>query len=66
MENRNHKRNDHPLFGVLIMTLTDKEIEAILNTLESIEVKGFANMDKLMALIQFFKNKTKESEKDNG
>ena len=49
-----------------MMTLTDKEIEAILNTLQNIEVKGFENMDRLMALIQFFKNKTKESEEDNG
>lgn len=49
------------------MTITDKEIEAILNTLESIEVKGFTNMDKLMALIQFFKNKEqKESEESDG
>lgn len=48
------------------MTITEKEIEAILNTLESIEVKGFTNMDKLMALIQFFKNKQKESEEDDG
>ena len=48
------------------MTITDKEIEAILNTLESIEVKGFTNMDKLMALIQFFKKKQKESEEKDG
>ena len=49
------------------MTITDKEIEAILNTLESIEVKGFTNMDKLMALIQFFKSKEqKESEETDG
>lgn len=48
------------------MRLTDKEINAILNTLESIEVKGFTNMDKLMALIQFFKNKQKESEEKDG
>ena len=47
------------------MTLTPKEIEAILNTLQSIEVKGFENMNKLMALIQFF-SKPKESEEDNG
>lgn len=46
------------------MTLTDKEVEVILNTLESIEVKGFANMDKLMALIQFFKNKQDEVKED--
>ena len=42
------------------MTLTNKEIEAILNTLEHIEVHGFENMDKLMALIQFFRKKEKE------
>ena len=45
------------------MTITDKELQAILNTLETIEVKGFENMNKVMALIQFFKNKEqKESE----
>ena len=45
------------------MTITDKELKAILNTLETIEVKGFENMNKVMALIQFFKNKEqKESE----
>lgn len=49
------------------MTLTEKEINAILSTLEHIEVHGFENMDKLMALIQFFKNKQKESEeKEDG
>ena len=49
------------------MTLTDKEIEAILNTLQSIEVKGFDNMNKLLALINFFNSKKpKESEEDNG
>lgn len=39
------------------MTITQKELEIILNTLERIEVHGFENMDKLMALIQFFKKK---------
>ena len=49
------------------MTITDKELKAILNTLETIEVKGFDNMNKLMALIQFFKNKEqKESEETDG
>ena len=49
------------------MTLTEKEIEAILNTLESIEVKGFENMNKLMALIQFFNSKKPtESEGNDG
>lgn len=53
------------MFWGIKMTLTDKEIEAVLNTLEHIEVHGFENMDKLMALIQFFKNKPKESEEEN-
>ena len=49
------------------MTITDKELQAILNTLETIEVKGFENMNKVMALIQFFKNKEqKESEGTDG
>ena len=47
------------------MTLTEKEVEAILNTLETIEVKGFDNMNKLMALIQFFKNKKEVKEDAN-
>ena len=46
------------------MTLTDKEVEAVLNTLETIEVKGFDNMNKLMALIQFFHDKMNKEEKD--
>lgn len=49
------------------MTLTSKEVEAVLNTLETIEVKGFENMNKVMALIQFFKSKEqKESEETDG
>ena len=49
------------------MTITDKELQAILNTLETIEVKGFENMNKVMALIQFFKSKEqKESEVTDG
>ena len=66
MANKDNKRNYYTLLGVLTMTLTDKEIEAILNTLEHIEVHGFENMDKLMALIQFFKIKPKESEEKDG
>lgn len=49
------------------MTITEKEAKAILNTLQTIEVKGFDNMNKVMALIQFFKNKEqKESEETDG
>lgn len=44
------------------MTLTDKEVEAILNTLENIEVRGFENMDRIMALIHFFKQKKGEQD----
>lgn len=50
--------------------MTQQELQAVLNTLESIEVKGFDNMNKVMALIQFFKNKAEqpeqETEVDNG
>lgn len=48
------------------MILTEKEVEAILATLQGIEVHGFDNLDKVMALIQFFKNKQKESEVNDG
>ena len=44
------------------MTLTEKEIDAILSTLEKIEVHGFENMDKVMALIQFFRKKKGEQD----
>ena len=46
------------------MTLTDKEVQAILITLEKIEVHGFENMNALMGIIQFFKNKQNEVKED--
>lgn len=50
--------------------MTQQELQAVLNTLESIEVKGFDNMNKMMALIQFFKSKEQpqevESEGEDG
>ena len=46
------------------MTLTKQEVRAILTTLEKIEVRGFDNMNSLMALIQLFRSKQKEEEKD--
>lgn len=50
-----------------MMTLTDKEIEAIISTLEHIEVRGFDNMNALMGVIGFLREKqSKESEEDNG
>ena len=45
------------------MTLTEQEVRAILTTLEKIEVRGFDNMNSLMALIQLFRSKQKEEEK---
>ena len=47
------------------MTITKEEVKAILATLEKIEVHGFENMDKLMALIQFFRKKEKEDAESN-
>ena len=47
------------------MTLTEQEVRAILTTLEKIEVRGFDNMNSLMALIQLFRSKQKEEE-ENG
>lgn len=49
------------------MTLTEKEVQAILTTLDRIEVHGFDNMNALMGVIGFLKEKqSKESEEDNG
>ena len=48
------------------MTLTEQEVRAILTTLEKIEVRGFDNMNSLMALIQLFRSKQKESEETDG
>lgn len=64
MADEDYQRNNDKLFGVLIM-ITEKELELMLNTLEKIEVHGFDNLDKLLALIQFIKNKLNESEEDD-
>ena len=51
------------------MTLTEKELQAILTTLERVEVHGFDNMNALMGVINFLKqkqNEPTESEEDNG
>lgn len=50
----------------MIASLTEKELIAILTTLERIEVHGFDNMNALMGVIQFLKQKQKESEKEDG
>lgn len=49
-----------------MITLTDKEVQAILTTLEKIEVHGFENMNALMGLIQYLGDKKKESEENDG
>lgn len=49
------------------MTLTEKEVEAILISLEAIEVHGFDNMNKLMGCIAFLREKQKQEKgEDNG
>lgn len=51
--------------------MTKEEIQKIITTLESIEVHGRQNLDKLLACIMFLDGKVKElekaeSEEDNG
>lgn len=44
-----------------IIVLNGYEIQAILNTLKKIKVKGFNSMDRLVGLVSFFQNKLKEN-----
>lgn len=46
--------------------MTKEEIQKIITTLESIEVHGRANLDKLLACIMFLDGKLKESEEEDG
>lgn len=48
------------------MTLTDKEVQAILTTLDQIEVHGFNNMNALMGVIGFLKEKQAKKEEEDG
>ncbi len=49
------------------MTLSDKEVQAILTSLELVEVHGFDNMNRLMGVIGFIRQKLSEEEKkENG
>lgn len=64
MADKNHKRCDNKLFGVLEMT--KEEIQKMITTLESIEVHGRANLDRLLACIMFLDGKLKEEEKEDG
>lgn len=61
MENRHNQRHDIPLLGVLNM---DKQkLQQLITTLESIEVHGRANLDKLLACIMFLDGEVKAIEK---
>jgi len=46
--------------------MTKEEIQKIITTLESIEVHGRQNLDKLLACIMFLDGKLKEEEKEDG
>ena len=69
MENRYNQRHDISLLGVLNM---DKQkLQQLITTLDSIEVHGRANLDKLLACIMFLESEVKalekaESEEENG
>lgn len=61
MENRHNQRRDISLLGVLNM---DKQkLQQLITTLESIEVHGRANLDKLLACIMFLDGEVKAIEK---
>ena len=45
--------------------MTREEIQAIINTLEKVEVRGYENLNYLLGVIQLLKQKL-EREKDNG
>ena len=61
MENRYNQRHDISLLGVLNM---DKQkLQQLITTLDSIEVHGRANLDKLLACIMFLDGEVKALEK---
>lgn len=49
---------------MITMTLTEKEVTAILNSLEAIEVHGFDNMNRLMGCISFLRQKQQKEQKE--
>lgn len=61
MENRHNQRHDISLLGVLNMD--KKKLQQLITTLESIEVHGRANLDKLLACIMFLDGEVKALEK---
>lgn len=57
----------------LIIKLTEQELDSIISTLKSIDVRGFESMDRLVGLVLFFSKKKTVMEtvnavevKDNG
>lgn len=46
--------------------MTKEEIQKMITTLESIEVHGRANLDRLLACIMFLDGKLKEEEEEDG
>ena len=46
------------------MTLTEKEVHAILVSLEAVEVHGFDNMNHLMGVIGFLRQKEGEEQQE--
>lgn len=46
------------------MELSEKEVQALLVSLEAIEVHGFENMNKLMGCIALLRQKQKEKKED--
>ena len=46
------------------MELTEKEVQAILTSLEAVEVHGFENMNRLMGVIGFIRQKQQEQNKE--
>ena len=61
MENRHNQRHDISLLGVLNMDI--QKLQQLITTLESIEVHGRANLDKLLACIMFLDGEVKALEK---
>lgn len=61
MENRHNQRHDISLLGVLNMN--KQKLQQLITTLDSIEVHGRANLDKLLACIMFLESEVKALEK---
>lgn len=61
MENRYNQRNNISLLGVLNMD--KKKLQQLITTLDSIEVHGKNNLDKLLACIMFLDGEVKALEK---